>query len=432
MDISLEKPFDKSIEIEAISSKSFVHRLMIAAAIDGTKRKIVTNIFSEDMKATMNCLNALGADIRIAEDGFYIFSGVGNCDSVVLDCNESGSTARFMMPLAAVFSSRAKLIGRGKLPERPNGALCSELRRHGVEVDSDYIPTNISGKLQSGEYTIPGNISSQFITGLLIALPLIEGDSILNIEGKLESAGYVDVTLEVLGRFGIRIERSEKGFVIPGGQHYCAKDEEDIFAEGDWSNSAYILGMGAVGADVMVSGLNIDSTQPDRACIDLFKRFGARVEVSADTKGDTDRLSRVRVTKDTLHGISADVSQVPDLVPALAVVASFADSDSVFLNVQRLRIKESDRVESIRSLLKSYGIECETAKEGECEKLIVHGSGEPKYITNGWQVDSYNDHRIVMAAAMAFVGRNNLPLTIHGAEAINKSFPDFFKKTELI
>lgn len=430
MDIRLDKPLEKSIEIEAISSKSFVHRLLIAAALDGSKRKIVTNIFSEDMKATMNCLNALGADICMVDDGFLISSGVSFCDEAVLDCNESGSTARFMMPLAAVFCKRAHLIGRGKLPNRPNEALCRELRKNGADVDSDYLPTTVSGILKSGEYTLPGNVSSQFITGLLIALPLIDGDSVLNIEGKLESAGYVDVTCEVLKNFGIQIKRTDNEFIIPGGQRYFCKFEGDIIAEGDWSNSAYALGMGVLGADILVKGLNVNSTQPDRACLDLFKRFGAKIE----TDNISETLSNIRVKKDVLHGITADVSQIPDLVPALAVIASFADSDTTFLNVNRLRIKESDRVESIIALLNSYGVRCDTCFDSDSEKLIVHG-GTVK-ITD-WKVDSYNDHRIVMAAALAFVGINLFaddfaPITITRADAINKSYPDFFNKTELI
>lgn len=430
MDIRLEKPFEKSIEIEAISSKSFVHRLLIAAALDGSKRKIITNIFSEDMKATMNCLNALGADVRMEEDGFVIYAGVSFCENAVLDCNESGSTARFIMPLSAVFCKSAKLIGRGKLPKRPNEALCRELRKNGADIDSDFLPTTVSGVLKSGEYTLPGNVSSQFITGLLIALPLIDGDSILNIDGKLESAGYVDITCEVLKQFGIRIKRNENKFIIPGNQKYFCKTEGNIIAEGDWSNSAYVLGMGALGADVLIKGLNVYSTQPDMACLELIKNFGAKLEIEKVT----DKLSNIRVKRAELHGITVDVSQIPDLVPALAVIASFADSDSVFLNVNRLRIKESDRVESIMRLLSSYGIGCETKIDGESEQLIVHSGNID---VSDWDVDSYNDHRIVMAATMAFIGRNInaddfAAMMIKRADAVNKSYPDFFNIMELV
>lgn len=431
---------EQKLDIPAISSKSYVHRLMIAAALADRRCLIVTNIFSEDMKATMNCLNAMGADIVMENEGFLVREGVRESKRTVLFCNESGSTARFLLPLATVFADEATLSGKGKLPERPNAPLCNQMRLNGVEIDKDFLPLNTKGRLKAGVYTLPGNVSSQFITGLLLSLPLLDGDSRLIIEGKLESAGYIDVTLDVLSMFEIKIERTEEGFRIPGNQKYTLDDDklievEDIhdsclIAEGDWSNSAYILGMGALGGEVTVRGLNPKSVQPDSEAIKLFKEFGATVEIISDcgggNTGTKSPMAKVKVSYDTLQGITKDVSQIPDLVPALAVIASFAKTDSVFTNVQRLRIKESDRVESIVSLLKSYGAECEVTKNGECESMRISGANIYSSENVRCEVSSFRDHRIVLAAVMAYRKLGGM-MVIDGAEAVNKSYPDFFK-----
>ena len=431
---------DQKLDIPAISSKSYVHRLMIAAALADRRCLIVTNIFSEDMKATMNCLNAMGADIVMENEGFLVREGVRESKRTVLFCNESGSTARFLLPLATVFADEATFSGKGKLPERPNAPLCNQMRLNGVEIDKDFLPLNTKGRLKAGVYTLPGNVSSQFITGLLLSLPLLDGDSRLIIEGKLESAGYIDVTLDVLSMFEIKIERTEEGFRIPGNQKYTLDDDklievEDIhdpclIAEGDWSNSAYILGMGALGGEVTVRGLNPESVQPDSEAIKLFKEFGATVEIISDcgggNTGTKSPMAKVKVSYDTLQGITKDVSQIPDLVPALAVIASFAKTDSVFTNVQRLRIKESDRVESIISLLKSYGAECEVTKSGECESMRISGANIYSSENVRCEVSSFRDHRIVLAAVMAYRRLGGM-MVIDGAEAVNKSYPDFFK-----
>lgn len=406
------RKISKQLNTVAISSKSYVHRLLIASALSGEASYVYSNIVSKDMEATVNCLNNLGADIVIEDGGFRINRGVSKMSASSIDCNESGSTARFLLPLGAYLCDELTMVGHGKLPQRPFGPLTQALNEHGVDASSEYLPITTKGTLTAGDFSLPGNISSQYITGLLFVLPLLEKDSRILLTTNLESKGYIDITLDVLKSFGIKIDFQDNIFTIPGGQKY--QSVKEVYAEGDWSNSAYLLGMGALSGQVEISGLNPNSLQGDRAVLDILQKFGALVSVTKDT---------VKVEKNVLHGIDTDVSQIPDLVPGIAVIASFADSDTRLRHVERLRIKESDRIESVKALLEAFGKKAVCKKYSDGEDLIICAADSNS--TSYAVADSFNDHRIVMAAFLGAWGMC-CELELTGENAINKSYPGFF------
>ena len=403
--------------VTAISSKSYVHRLLIAGSLCDRKTDIVSNIDSDDMKATRRALDSL------------MNAGTG---TAVLDCGESGSTARFLLPLAALLAKEATLTGSGKLPERPMGPLCEVLRAAGVSVSSDHLPITVSGSPHAGDYEIEGNVSSQFISGLLFMLPLLDGTSTLTVKGKLESAPYVDMTVDVLERFGIRINKRGNNFEIPGGQKYVC-DSARIVAEGDWSNAAYVMTLASLGSGrvfdcLRMDGLDPDSIQGDRAVIGILEEFGIEVKPEYDDGG---AFSAYIIKGGPRVPVDVDCTQIPDLVPALAVLAAFADGDSVFRNVGRLRMKECDRIEAVTAMLGQLSVVVDITSEHGSENMTVHGSSRLKDHTGsgsgeaGIVIDSFNDHRIAMAAsAIAFA--TDRDVTIKDAMAVNKSYPGFY------
>ncbi len=426
MDIRLTAGRASENTVTAISSKSYVHRLLIASALSDRPVKVTTNIVSKDMEATMRALHVICA------------SGGDHSRDQAIDCGESGSTARFILPLAALFADGATVTGSGRLPERPMGPLCDVLRSAGVSVSDDHLPITVSGRPHAGHYSIAGNVSSQFISGLLFMLPLLEGDSKLDITGEMESAAYVDMTIDVLERFGITITGREGGYDIPGGQRYTSPFEDDdaqIVAEGDWSNSAYLMAIGALGCGrcfdhLTVTGLDPDSIQGDAAVVDILKDFGAVLEVQGDK--DT-HLADYTVRSNPTHPVDVECSQIPDLVPALAVIAAFTDGDSIFRNVSRLRVKECDRVEAVREMLDRAGIMVDITSENGVENMTVHGHGRPLPREDGsgseLLIRSYNDHRIAMAAA-AIAFATGTPVIIEDAMAVDKSYPGFYDVIE--
>ena len=418
LNIKLSRGCARIGEAAAITSKSYVHRLMIASALCREDVEIVTNIMSKDMEATLSVCETLASSY----------------EDVVLDCGESGSTARFILPVAALCKKSATLTGSGRLPERPMGPLCDVLRSMGVTVSADNLPITISGTPRPGRYEIAGNVSSQYISGLLFMLPLLEGDSYLKINGKLESSSYVDMTTDVLAKFGVRIDRCKDGYGIPGGQSY-RYDVPDgtIVAEGDWSNAAYVMALATLGCSgsafdrFAIRGLNPDSIQGDRAVIDILEKFG----VGVLCKPSGDGQASYTIKGGPQNPVDTDCSQIPDLVPALAVIAAYTDGDSIFRNVQRLRIKECDRIEAVTAMLAAVDVKVDiiSDKRSGREDMIVHGKGDRRVSGRGIGIDSFNDHRIAMAAsALAFA--ENVPVTITGAQAVNKSYPGFYDLAE--
>ena len=416
MDITLT-PAKKCInKIEAISSKSYVHRLLIAAALSDKISVVKTNILSEDMKATIDCLNAMGADIKVEDKNIYVNPIAGilsgkKCEKAHLNPNESGSTARFLLPVASVLCKQFTMEGHGKLPQRPLGPVCQCMRANGAEISSDFIPLEVSGELRPGTYELPGNISSQYITGLMYALPVLKGDSDIMLTTELESKAYIDITLDVLNMFGIRVVPAENGYHIPGNQKYIAPDK--MQAQGDWSNAAFFLCMGAIAGEITVTEIDATSPQGDKEILNILKKFGAEVTIEETS---------VTVKKKELKAIRAEVSEIPDLVPVMCVVAALAEGTTVFENAGRLRIKESDRIETTKALLQALGADLRAVEEDGKVNLYIDGVKE----YTGGEVDSAGDHRIAMSAAVATV-RATAPVIIRGAEAVNKSYPGFFE-----
>lgn len=470
--------------IEAIPSKSHAHRLLIAqklAALQGGGQEdpLAIPTFSEDIDATKGCLAQLDEELPR------------------FDCRESGSTIRFMIPVAMALKDEAVFAGSGKLPQRPLSPLMEEMERHGCSFEmlaaakgaagalncakaSERGVTSeicrIRGRLQPGKYELAGNISSQFITGLLFALPLLNGDSSLQLTTKLESAGYVDLTLQVLREFGIEIREvrekitdedanagkkvviSERAaeqadslsltanseadlegiseanlesnsenylirYAIPGNQIY--REPEGLKVEGDWSNAAFWLVAGALGGNITCTGLNPDSTQRDKEIVTVLEKMGAKIERE-------NTAYHIAGNDAPLHGETVSAAQFPDLVPVMAVAMTGASDASSITNAERLRIKESDRLATVCDFLTILGTDIRQTEDG----LIIHENKNntdpsgtaahcPAPPLSGGTVSSHNDHRIAMAAAVASC-RADGPIVITGAEAVKKSYPDFF------
>ncbi|MDR3313549.1 MAG: 3-phosphoshikimate 1-carboxyvinyltransferase [Oscillospiraceae bacterium] len=378
-------------------SKSDLHRLLVAAALCGSAARVDcgTDALSEDIAATQDCLRSL-LDAQ--------------SPSPALDCRESGSTLRFLLPLAAALGKTAHFTGTGRLPERPLEPLLTLLRTHGVQVEGDRLPLRISGQLQVGKYALPGNISSQYLTGLLFALPLLEGDSVIQLTSPLESAGYVTMTMRTLRRFGVRyILDTPESCVLPGGQRYHSA-ETRLTPEGDWSNAAFWLAAGALTGEITLAGLSADSAQPDAAILPLLRRMGAIVE--ANPAGE------IRVCKSSLRGAELDASECPDLVPTAAVLMALAQGESRIHHAARLRLKESDRLAAMAQNLHALGAQVEELPDG----LLFHGVPQLR----GGAVQSFADHRIAMAMAVAAL-RAQGETTLGGAESVRKSYPAFWE-----
>ena len=397
-------------------SKSVAHRALICASLAEGKSEIRGISGSKDMEATIGCMTALGASVRRTAPETVEVEGIGSRagDGItgagaVLDCIESGSTLRFLLPVAAALGAEASFEGRGKLPERPMTPLADEMKKKGVTFlpeGRDHLPFSIRGRLQPGIFEIPGNVSSQYISGLLFALPLLKEESEIRVRGKLESSGYVALTLKMIRDFGVRIEETDFGFRIPENQSYRAKDIE---VEGDYSQAAFWLTAAACGSDLTVTGLREDSSQGDREALGILKRFGAGV---AEADGN------VTVTKTgSLRAADVNGRDIPDIIPVLSVAAACAEGTSVFSDVSRLRIKECDRLSAMADCLARLGVQ---TRETE-DTLTVTGG----MLQGGCSVSGYNDHRIVMSMAVAALCCRQ-PVVIRGAEAVAKSYPDFF------
>lgn len=414
MDIRILKPIQGGT-IRAIASKSEAHRLLICASLADCETFITCMDRSEDIDATARCLEALGADIRYEQNGFIVTpidktTEHQDTKYLVLDCGESGSTLRFLLPVCSALGLRVSFNMSGRLHARPLSALYEEMVSHGCTLsEQGYSPLTCEGRLTSGTYTIAGNISSQYISGLLFALPLLSGDSIIRVEGVLESRPYVEMTLDAMRLFDLTVLEDDcQVFRIPGGQTGCSP--KNVRVEGDWSNAAFWLSAGAIGQNgITCTGLNLDSRQGDRAVVTLLARFGANVTYKNDY---------VRVSPGKLRGIEIDAGDTPDLVPVLAAVASYADGKTIIRNAGRLRIKESDRLHTVTTSLSGLGADITEMEDG----LIIVG----KKSLSGGESESFGDHRIAMAAAI-ISARCVGPVLIKNAQAVNKSYPGFFK-----
>ena len=362
--------------VNAIPSKSQAHRLLICAAFANGPTTLICPETNDDIQATAICLNALGADIRRSDSGYEIIPVKSIPNEALLDCGESGSTLRFLLPIVGALGIDATFRMGGRLPRRPLSPLWEEMERMGCRLSRPSENTiRCQGKLIAGDYFIDGGISSQFITGLLFAAALIDGKSQITVTGNLESKPYVDLTKQALQIF------QAPDFHTPG----C------VIVEGDWSNSAFFLAAQQLGSAVTVTNLHTDSLQGDRMVATLLPQLNKHCEI--------------------------DVRDIPDLVPILSVVAA-AQNGAVFTDIHRLRLKESDRVESVIHMIKNIGGKAEADEN----TLTVYGTG-----LKGGTVDSMNDHRIAMSAAIASTVCTD-PVTIHGAQCVSKSYPHFWEE----
>lgn len=400
-------PFVPNGTVNVPPSKSDVHRAIICAAMANGVSRISPVALSNDIKATIGCIKALGAD-AVLENNVLTVDGTNmyKNKTALLDCGESGSTLRFFIPIAAVGNINATFVGKGKLPQRPIGIFTEALPKAGTVCKTEGgLPLEIKGQLKSGIFKIPGNVSSQFITGLLLALPILEGDSEIVLTSPLESVGYIAMTIRTMKQFSVNIQATEKGWHIKGGQSYKTCD---YTTDGDWSQAAFFMVLGAVSGKVTVKGVAKDSTQGDKKCAEILARFGAKV---------TQLDNEVTVEKRELKAITIDASQIPDLVPVLSVCAAFAEGTTKIINAERLRIKECDRLKATAELLNNLGGKVKELSDG----LEITGVSSLK----GGNVNGYNDHRIVMSAAVC-AARSDEDITATFAMSINKSYPDFY------
>ena len=402
-------PGARTGEVHIPASKSQAHRMLLCAAMGENKVTLRCRGLSKDILATVACLKALGASVDAEGEVLHLrpvsAPPPGLC---LLPCGESGSTLRFLLPLVGALGASAVFEREGRLPERPIEPLGRELCRNGMDIRSDGARLSCSGQLRPGAFSLPGNISSQYISALLMTLPLLGGESTLRIEGALESAAYVAMTEEVLRLGGVRTEKTGYGYRIPGGQR--CRFAPELSVEGDYSNAAFFLCAGALSErGIRVTGLDPQSRQGDRAIVPLLEEMGAQVASDG---------SSVTVKRDALHGITIDASPIPDLIPVLSVVAAAASGETRVIHAQRLRLKESDRLHSTTQMLRALGAEAEELPDG----LVIRGGRT----LAGGTVDACGDHRIAMSAAVAG-GICRGAVTICGSECVQKSYPDFWE-----
>lgn len=373
-------------------SKSISHRALIAAALAGGESTVEKLLDCADTDATIGALTALGAKIEYNGSTARVTGISKPNESAVINCRESGSTLRFMIPVAAALGADSEFLGAGKLPERPITPFFELLPEHGVKFLTEKMPYKISGQLTDGDFAIAGNISSQFITGLLMAFPLTSEDCKIRVTTKLESKGYIDLTIDVMERFGVHVEETENGYLVAKNSAYKPCKFE---VEADLSQAAFFLVANAIGSDISINGINPNSKQGDRAILDIVQKF------------EKNRAA-----------FSVDASQIPDLVPILTVLACFADGVSEITGCERLRIKECDRLAAISEELNKLGARVEIIGDS----LKITGVKE----LHGGECDAWNDHRIAMSLAIAST-RCTAPVVIRGAECVSKSYPQFFE-----
>ena len=406
-----------------IPSKSYAHRAYICDWLQrdgsfftkGLQRDgsfVICDLDSDDIKATRGCLEVLSGCTR--------GSGCAPVQNQVpeLDCGESGSTLRFLLPLVGALGTNVRFITKGRLSKRPLGELENELEKQGMVIGHpEEGVISASGKLCPGVFRLPGSVSSQYITGLLLALPYLDGDSRIVLTSDLQSAAYVDITIDVLREYGVRIERLDDGYRICGGQRFHRAEPYKV--EGDWSQAAFWLAAGAIGkASVSIAGLNLDSVQGDRRIIDVLRSFGARIETEKSSEGCV-----VTSYPSELTGTIVDISEIPDLAPAIACAAAAASGETRLTHAERLKLKESDRIASVVRCLTDVGIKA----EGTDSEIIVHGCCGDK--PEGGRAETAGDHRIVMMAAILSLITAN-KVAIADSCSVRKSYPTFFDELE--
>ena len=417
--------------LRAPASKSEAHRALITASLaylyGGSKspRRVRCTDLNKDIEATVSCLAALGATLERLGEGYLVTPITAIPARAEMDCGESGSTLRFLLPVCCALSSHptapagftAVITGHGRLPERPLSPLYEELIAHGAYLSpKGSNPLVVQGKLTAGDYRVDGGVSSQFISGLLLALPLLEGNSTLTVTGKRESVPYVDMTLDAISRVTNSIRGSMPSYTVSGRSTAPAVpgDEDFPVVGGDWSGAAFFLTVGVLGEgdrSLTVTGLDRHTRQGDRAILEVLRAMGGRI--------GEDKQGYPIAYPSRLQGCVIDATQIPDLVPVLAVAASVAEGETRIVGASRLRLKESDRLKTVCDMITALGGDITETEDG----LLIHGVP----CLTGGVVQAAGDHRIAMSAAVAStVCRREV--TVVGAEAVAKSYPTFWEE----
>lgn len=396
--------------VQVPPSKSLAHRAIICASLAKGVSRIDNIEYSKDIQATIKAMKSLGTIIEEFEN-YLIIDGTTTFtkQNSEIDCEESGSTLRFMVPISIVEENKVHFVGRGNLGKRPLDTFYEIFERQniGYMYKKDVLDLYVIGKLKPDHYIIPGNISSQFITGLLFALPLLKGDSIIEITSTLESKGYIDLTLQMLSQYGIKIINNDyKSFVVMGNQEYQAHDYR---VEADFSQAAFYLVAGAIGNDVVLTDLNLNSLQGDKATLSILEAMGAKINVVSDG---------IKVTGENLSATQVDASQCPDVIPVVSVALALAQGKSEVINAKRLRIKECDRIIATSSQLNELGGSVVELSDS----MTIRGVSE--FV--GGNCSSFADHRIAMMLAIATT-RCNQSVIIDNMECVEKSYPSFWE-----
>lgn len=416
MDTIKINPSGLSGDIKVPPSKSLSHRAIICAGLsEGTS--IISNLtLSEDIEATLAAITNFGARVKYVKDrnseNLFSLYIKGNprprAQSTFMFCGESGSTLRFLIPFAGLTGQELIFTGKEGLSRRPLGVYYEIFGSQGIEYSNEEgkLPLRIKGSLRPGTFKVRGDVSSQFITGLMFVLPLLKGPSVIEVTTPLQSKGYTTLTLDMLQRFGVYIEEDGLGnFHIKGNQKYKSRDYS---VEGDYSQAAFWVVAGLLGGEIKLRGMGPNSAQGDRAILDIAQKMGGSIEKGQDF---------IKVGPGPTHGIEVDASQCPDLVPILAVLGALSTGTTRIVNAKRSRFKESDRLRAISSELNKLDAAVTELKEG----LLIEGKEKLK----GGEVHGWNDHRIVMALAIASI-KCREPVIITGGDAVKKSYPHFW------
>lgn len=383
-------------QIDAISSKSFAHRALIMAALSNNPTNIYINEFSKDINVTIDGLKNLGVEIEKNEDNVKIIPSKEKIDQATIDMYESGSSLRFFTGVSSHFSKNTKIIGEKRLAQRPNLELINNLRKHGLEISDDKIPFTIKGNLKAGQFEFLENKSSQYITAIMLAASKLKGKTYIKLSEKPESIGYIDITRKVLKDFNVDVKKDKHSYIIENPE---IKSPKSYIVEGDWSNAAFFYGANLLGSKIKISNLDENSLQKDREIVEICKK--------------------IKECKKEGKELKIDISQIPDLCPIVAILLTYLDKTSYIINGERLRLKESDRLESTSKMLNDLEANCQIIGDG----LKISGK------ISGGKVDSFNDHRIVMAASIGSLLAKE-DIIIKNYKAVNKSYPSFFKTFE--
>lgn len=379
--------------INAVASKSYAHRYLIGAMLADGPTEIVMNSLSNDVSATIKCIECLGGKVRVHKDRYKVTPiGRDLAKNRILDCKESASTLRFLFPIICALGCGGTFIGEGRLEDRPITPLITA--GDGCIFSGDKLPITVNGKMKSGKILLPADVSSQYVTGLLYALPLLDNDSEIIFTTTPVSTPYIDMTVAVLKHFNVTSQKTPTGYKIKGGQRYITPVNLEV--EGDWSNMAFFYCANAIGNIIRILGLSANTLQGD-ACIN-------------------EQLLKIRSSKGEI-----DCKDTPDLLPCLAVTSAYSTGTTTFKNVGMFRSKESNRITALESNLAKLGIEVTK----NADELVIKGNG----MLNGGEIDSFNDHRIVMSFAIAATKANG-PITINNAECVAKSYPTFFDEMQ--